>query len=70
MLDERGVDVNEFHTNSIRDAIRDSQELMYDLITRVTVFRPNLEYYVSSTPEEQFTFADETELVEDAIHNV
>ena len=70
MLDDRGVGVNEFHTNSIRDAIRDPQEQMHDLITRVTVFRPNLEYDVSSTPEEQFTFADDTELVEDEIHNV
>ena len=43
---------------------------MHDLITRVTVFRPKLEYDVSSTPEEKFTFANETELVEDAIHNV
>ena len=42
---------------------------MHDVITRVTVCRPTLEADVSSTPEEQFTFADETELVEDAIHN-
>ena len=60
MLDERGVGGNEFHTNSIRDAIRDSQEKMHDLITRVTLLRPNLEYDVSSTPEEQFTFDYET----------
>ena len=36
----------------------------------VTVCRPTLEADVRSTPEEQFTFANETEPVEDAIHNV
>ena len=70
VLDERGVGGNEFHTNSILDAIRESQEHMHDVITRVTVCRPTLEADVSSTPEGKLTFSDETELVEDAIHNV
>ena len=43
---------------------------MHDVITRVTVCRPTLEADVSSTPEEQFNFAYETKLVEDAIHNI
>ena len=42
---------------------------MRDVITRVNICIPTLEADVSSTPEEQLTFADETELVEDAIHN-
>ena len=43
---------------------------MHDVITRVTVCRPICEADVSSTPEEQFTFAYETDLLEDAIKNV
>ena len=43
---------------------------MHDVNTRVTVFRPTFRADVSSIPDEQFTFADETGLVEDAIHNV
>ena len=70
MLDKRGVGGNEFHTNSIIDYIRESQEQMHDVITRVNVCRPILEDDVSSTLEEQITFSDDTELVEDAIHNV
>ena len=63
ILNKRGVGGNEFHTSSILDDIRESQEQMHDAITRVTVCRPNLEAHVNSTPKEQFTFADETELV-------
>ena len=40
---------------------------MHDVIIRVTVCRPTLEADVRSTPEDQFTFSDDTELVEDAI---
>ena len=69
MLNERGVGGNEFHTNSILDSIRESKEHMHDVITRLTVCRPTLEFYVSSTSEGKFTFADDNELVEDAIHN-
>ena len=43
---------------------------MHDVSTRVTVCRPTFRADVSSIPDEQFNFADETELVEDAIHNV
>ena len=43
---------------------------MIDVITRVNNCRPTLEADASSTPEEQFTFADDTDLVEYAIHNV
>ena len=63
MLDKRGICGNEFHTNSILDYIRESQEQMYDVIIRVTVCRPTLEADVSSTSVEQFTFSDETDLV-------
>ena len=42
VLDKRGVGGNEFHTNSIIDAIRESQEHIYDVITRVSVCRPTL----------------------------
>ena len=42
---------------------------MHDVIARVTVCRPTLEADVSSIPEEQFTFDDETEMLEDSIHN-
>ena len=70
MFGKRGVGGNEFHTNSILDAIRESQYQMCDVITRVTICRPTLEADVSSTPEGKLTFSDETELVEDVIHNV
>ena len=43
---------------------------MHDVSTRVTVCRPTFRADVSSIPDEQFNFADETDLVEDAIHNV
>ena len=56
MLDKRGVGGNEFHTNSIIDAIRESQEQMHDAFTKVTVCIPTLEAVVISTPEEQFNF--------------
>ena len=69
ILYKRGVGGNGFHTNSIIDAIRESQEQMHDVIKMVTVCRPTLEADVSSTPEGEFTFADYTELVDDAIHN-
>ena len=36
VLDERGVGGNELHNNSIIDDIRESQERMHDVITRVT----------------------------------
>ena len=70
ILDERDVGGNEFHTNSILNAIRESQEKIHDLITRVTVFRSTLKADVRSTPEGKFTFDDETDVVEDDIHNV
>ena len=56
MLNERGVGGNEFHTESILDDIRESQEQMHDLITRVTVFRPTLEADVSPTPRKNSIF--------------
>ena len=70
MPDDRGEGGNEFHTSSILGAISESQDQMHDIITRVTVCRPTLEADVRSTPEGKFTFADETELMEDKIHNV
>ena len=63
ILNKRGVGGNEFHTSSILDDIRESQEQMHDAITRVTVCRPTLEADFSSTPEGKFTFADDNDML-------
>ena len=50
MLDKRGVGGNEFYTNSILYAIRDPQEQIRYVITRVTVCRSTLEADVRFAP--------------------